>query len=449
MSGVPAGSGVRVGSGLLRGVAGSLGLNIASVALTFLATLVLANLMAVGEYGTYALVVALVNILIVPATLGLDRFVVRQIPAYEVTGEHGSIPVLISYATRRVLAAGVAIGAATFGGALLLNGLRLSIETLAVGIGMVALPLAALGRLRQATLIGLRSVVLGQVPETLVRPALLAILPLIAVLALGAGFGALHALGLYLAGVAIAFLLGTLLLIRRSPRVAPSTAPAPGQDRWLGTALAMGLVTGLAAFQGQADLIVLGALASPAETGLYAVAARGATLIGLGLLVVNLPLGPEASRLWTSRQMALLQSTVTRAARLAVLPALAVTLAFAVAGERFLVLFGPEFGAAYPALLILSLGQLANAATGSVGLLLVMTGHQTDAVKGLAMGAAANVILSVALVPYFGGLGAAVGSAASTLLWNAVLSVYVLKRLGIHGTAIGVVRLPWRSPTPA
>jgi len=38
--------------------------------------------------------------------------------------------------------------------------------------------------------------------------------------------------------------------------------------------------------------------------------------------------------------------------------------------------FGEEFVAAAPLLVVLSLGQLINVATGSVGFLLLMSGHE-------------------------------------------------------------------------
>jgi O-antigen/teichoic acid export membrane protein len=61
-----------------------------------------------------------------------------------------------------------------------------------------------------------------------------------------------------------------------------------------------------------------------------------------------------------------------------------------------------------------------------------MTGHERDAVVGLAVGTAANAALCLILIPTFGINGAAVGAAAGVLLWNAVLWRFVRRHLAVR-----------------
>ena len=87
--------------------------------------------------------------------------------------------------------------------------------------------------------------------------------------------------------------------------------------------------------------------------------------------------------------------------------------ALIVFNDSFLLLFGKDFVQGGMALIILSLGQLINAATGPVGALLTMTGQERGAAVVLGAGATLNVLLSVILVPILGLLGAAIAAASA------------------------------------
>ena len=106
-------------------------------------------------------------------------------------------------------------------------------------------------------------------------------------------------------------------------------------------------------------------------------------------------------------------------------------------------LFGQEFVSGSPALIILSGAQLVNAAAGSVGLTLMMTGHERSTAYGLFVSAVVNVVLNAVLIPQFGVVGAAVATATSTILWNVLLIIEVYRKLGIDSTAFGA-GLRWR-----
>ncbi|MCX7847292.1 MAG: polysaccharide biosynthesis C-terminal domain-containing protein, partial [bacterium] len=82
-------------------------------------------------------------------------------------------------------------------------------------------------------------------------------------------------------------------------------------------------------------------------------------------------------------------------------------------------------------------GQVVNACAGSVALLLTTTGHESEALKGVTLGAVINVIGNAILIPRLGITGAAIGTAVSTVVWNVALAVYVYKRLGINPTIFG------------
>ena len=160
--------------------------------------------------------------------------------------------------------------------------------------------------------------------------------------------------------------------------------------------------------------------------------------MSLGLNALNMVIAPFAARLEAQGERQKLQKLVRRTAQAALACALPAVVLFAVVGDWLLVtLFGSEFATAYWPLLILAIGQLANAAFGATGLLLNMTGFQRDVTRMTALAAGLNVMLNLALISFFGVLGAAGATAVSMLLLNIGLWGAVRRRLGVSSSAFG------------
>ena len=136
-----------------------------------------------------------------------------------------------------------------------------------------------------------------------------------------------------------------------------------------------------------------------------------------------------------------LQSLVTRLARWTLLFSAPVGVALIVFGDRFLWFYGAQFAAARTALSILCFGQLVNVGMGSVGLLLIMTGHEIQAARAVGAAAIANIALTAALEQRWGSDGAAVAYAASMILWNVWMAISLYRKVGIHSTALGTPSL--------
>ena len=93
-------------------------------------------------------------------------------------------------------------------------------------------------------------------------------------------------------------------------------------------------------------------------------------------------------------------------------------------------LFGSEFEIAYVAMVLLVVGQFANAVSGSTGNFMNMTGHQT-VFRNIMTGAALlNISLNLSLIPRFGIDGAAFAGMVSLSLWNVGTLVFIKIRYG-------------------
>lgn len=434
-------SSLRGGSGLrrilIKSTGGSFALKISNAALRFLVSLLLARILGASGFGAYSLALSWVGILSVPAALGFDRLLVREIAVYRSRSEWGLMRGVLARTNQAALGASLLLAVAMGLVAWVLSG-RLEPQVLySLWVAAALIPLTALVQLRQAAMRGLQRVVSGQFPEQLLRPVLFILLVGAGYLLLEDSLSAPVVVGLNAGAIAIAFLVGAALLRRTLPREIREAAPVHETRRWLSSSPALIFVAGAQVINMRADIIMVGAIAGVRAAGIYTVASRGAELVGFILMAANAALGPVFASLYSSGDLERLQRLVTRSARLMFLAALPIALALMVFGYWFMLPFGKEFTTGATALAILCLGQLASVAMGSVGVLLVMSGNERSAATGVGLGAALNVGLNAALIPVFGIEGAAVATASSTIVWNLLLVMFTSKKLGIHPTALG------------
>ena len=99
--------------------------------------------------------------------------------------------------------------------------------------------------------------------------------------------------------------------------------------------------------------------------------------------------------------------------------------------EPLLGISGSGFSPAWPLLIALAIGNLINVATGSVGYMLLMTGHQKITFLNSLVAIVFNIVLGVILIPHFGAMGVAIatGVALSVVNLMRLLQVYIFLRM--------------------
>jgi O-antigen/teichoic acid export membrane protein len=421
---------------LIRGATGVLGLKVINAVLALATGVLLARALAPSGYGVYAYALAWIQLLLIPTTVGLPALVTREVAVYDARRDWARLRGLLLRANQAVLALSLALMLLAGGATWLIAGLQEpSARTLWLALPL--LPLFGLAALRGACLRGLHRVLLAQLPDIVVRPALFVAL-IGTIWLLGARLTPERVMGLQVLAVAGAFLLGAALLWRSLPREVGPAVPAYATRAWAVSALPFLLMGGLNLVNYQTDLIMLGWFGTAAEVGVYRVAGVGSGLVVFVLGAANAMLAPTIAALHARGETRRLQRVVTQSARLVLLCALPAALALILFGRWILTaVFGAEYAVGATALAILAAAQLANAATGSVGQLLSMTGHERDAARGIALSALINVVLNALLIPRWGMNGAAAASAASLITWNVLLAILVHRRLGLHSTALG------------
>jgi O-antigen/teichoic acid export membrane protein len=405
---------------------------------------VLYQTVGVASYGAYATAQSWLVVLTIPALLGLDQLVLRESAALHAHGQIDRLHALLRWARRTVLLSACSVAAAALATVCILFALGIGDrETLvACAFGFVALPWMALAYVRQGALRGLHHVTLGFLPELVVTPVLTIVGILLAGVLLRHYFSAPLAMLIAVVAVLPAYYLGIALLQRHLPPAGNVAPPGEHARAWLRCAVPLMLVSVMYVLINRADILLLNLLDGKQAVGLYDPARKFADCIGFILVTVNAAMAPSIARLHAQRNHTQLQRMVTWSARGIMLVALPVTLLLMIFGRHLLGWLSHEVQPAAPLLTILCLGQLINAATGSVGMLLTTTGYERDAVLGIGIGAAVNIGANLVLIPWCGAYGAAWAFVLSMLTWNGLLAWFVYRRLQLHSTCLG--SFPWR-----
>lgn len=175
----------------------------------------------------------------------------------------------------------------------------------------------------------------------------------------------------------------------------------------------------------QTDKILLGVFLTVRDVGIYAVAA---TMVGFGAVVlqsVNQIFSPTISDLYARGECILLGRMFQTLTKWILGLTLPLAFVMIVESKTLMRLFGPDFESGWIVLVIGTIGQLVNAGVGSVGYLLLMSGHQKRLIRIQAIMAAFVVVATIGLVKPFGLIGVAVAAA----LTNAVSNYLFLKEV--------------------
>lgn len=417
---------------LFRQAVGGFVTKVIAAGLAFLISVIFARQLGPENFGIYAMTMSVITLISTVVTLGLPMLIVRQVAIYTEGRQWGLLKGIIyrSYQWPNLFA----------GLVVMVLGLMTYIFVpptwqVVATLGLIMLPLLALNQIRASILRGLHWVVLADVPELLFRPLLVLIM-------IGISFGLVKtehsgqwAIGIQLIATFLSFLIGAWLLKQRVPRHLVGVVAQFENKIWLAAGVTFLGVALVSAAEGQVALLLLGSMAGAKYAGLYQAAFQLVTPIIFGLMAVNMALQSKLAAAWSAGDKQLAQRLVTEAARLSLLVALMCSGVLLWFAEECLALFGDTYREAAQALKILVLGQLFNAAAGSCGVVLSMTGHQREVLRGVALALIVNFALCMLLIPHWSIVGAAVAASSGLVMWNAYLMWQAKKLTGIR-TAI-------------
>jgi len=187
------------------------------------------------------------------------------------------------------------------------------------------------------------------------------------------------------------------------------------------------------------DVLLVAALASPAQAAIYAAASRFITSGTLVLQALRVAIAGDISAALARRDTERVSQIYSAASQWVVLSSWPLYLVMAVFAPTVLRVFGASYPAGAHAMTVLCLAMLVNLAAGNVGTVLLMGGRSSWVLMDKAASLAINVAANLALVPHFGITGAAVAWAATIVLDSVLAFGQVRWGMRIGGSLRGLV----------
>lgn len=203
-------------------------------------------------------------------------------------------------------------------------------------------------------------------------------------------------------------------------------------SRLMRTALPLMVVSSMSLVIMWSDVIIIGVFGTSEDVGTYTPAARTALLISLGLVAIANVVQPRLAVLYNSGDSKGLEQLARNTSLLGTMVGLPALIVIEVAAPWLMSLFGPGFEVGATALRILAIGQFINVSVGSTGVLLTMSGRERYYQRTMTLGALANIVLNVTLIPILGINGAAIATALSVSGVNLANLTFVRKTMDIQ-----------------
>jgi O-antigen/teichoic acid export membrane protein len=170
------------------------------------------------------------------------------------------------------------------------------------------------------------------------------------------------------------------------------------------------------------DTLLLGYFGIPKiGIGQYSAAIKISGFIAMPLTSLNAMFSPTIAELHSRGEKQKLEAmfqVVTQWAITFSLPLFCISALFSTALLELL--SGKDFIAAWPLLIAFGLGGMANAGTGSVGLMLLMTGHQKLSFINSLAAVVINIALGILLTPRYGAIGTAISTGLASVTVNVM-----------------------------
>lgn len=423
---------------------------IGSGVLNFLVVIVITHGLGARGAGAFFVAIAMFSLLSNTLELGADTGVVRTIPRYRALGRTGDIERSIFVALVPVFVASAIAAAAMFLFASQLSAIfsnHSHPEEVAPLVRMLALflPISSAYTVVVAATRGFGTMVPSVVIDRIGKPALQ---PLLVQVVIWSGLGG-GAVALAWAGpIGVGFIFACLWLValtRRSgaQRGIGSEQPLPlgrlAAEFWRFTA-PRGLAGMFQVTILWLDTLLIGALRSTREAGIYGAATRYMLVGTFAIIAVLQVFGPKMSELIARQDHAAAQSLYQASTAWLVLMTWPLYFTIVLFSPVLVSVFGKSFTAGDTPLVILSLSMLVATACGPVDIVLLMAGKSSWNLLNTLVALTLNIGLNLLLIPRFGITGAGIAWAVSILANNLLPLAQTWTSLKLHPFGRGFPR---------
>jgi O-antigen/teichoic acid export membrane protein len=186
------------------------------------------------------------------------------------------------------------------------------------------------------------------------------------------------------------------------------------------------------------DIVLVGIFVTGESSGVYFNAFRTAALMTLFMYAITLVIAPMVSRHFHAGEMDKAQAVTSLCTWAGFVFSVGIFVGFLLFGDLILSLFGASYVEGKIVLIILSVGLLADAATGPTRIVMMMTGHERAYVRIFGAIMAVGFVVQIFVIPEFGLIGAASVNAGSRVIAQTVISWWTYKNVGIDTSLLGL-----------
>ena len=254
--------------------------------------------------------------------------------------------------------------------------------------------------------------------------------------------GAAFTLGASLPAVALAWAVPYLpvtvlaaLALRRLHRPGPAPSPderrALRRDFWRFTGPRAVASVAQLALQ-RVDVLLVAALGGLAPAAVYAVAGRFVVLIQFANQGISQSVQPRLAEALATGDRATANHLYQIATGWLVLVTWPISLLVILFAPLYLRLFGENYTAGTPVVVVLACAMLVATGCGMVDMVLAMAGRTSWNLGNVLVALAVTITLDVLLIPRYGALGAAIGLACAMVVNNLLPLIQVGRSAGLH-----------------
>ncbi len=399
-------------------------------AVRMVTTWFLSGALGTAGFGLYAFATTVASIVGAIAPLGMDAGLIMYGARYRASGERGRL--------KGALLTG--LGTVAVSGPLFAIAVWVLVRTEIILVGKPDEAAALVTISTGIVLVAVFSVLLGALvsAKDMVSQTQSQLLALPIVLLVGA-VGAVSA-GLGVDGVIMAFILAHLVAVMMAARRVWTQDGGLLRNKAVASKLELGELFRYALPQSFArvlyranlwvDILMLTALATLADVGVYRVSVALAMIGALPVVASTTMFGPVIAELVYTDQRDKLNALLKIVTRWLLVVATPLYFGVLLLPDIILAIFDEAYLGGVGALLILMGGQAIYVAAAPTGAILTNAGHSTlNLINGL-IAVALNISLNAWLIPGHGLIGAAVASATALSVWSLmrVVAVYWLHR---------------------
>ena len=265
---------------------------------------------------------------------------------------------------------------------------------------------------------------------------------ILSIIAINVGMGLIGVIGATIIAVAI----GAVLMVYFVHRIFNLRRPIKSAERQTKEILTFSLPVFLSRllnqFSKNLETMVLGVFGIIAEVGVYSVLINISSIGKMGFRAIRRISYPIFAEFHSKGQMKELKAFYRTTAKWSLIINLPIFLVIVIFSKHLLNIFGEEFVIGNVGLVILAVGVLFDAATGSCGAVLNMAGYSRVNFINSIVYLVTTILLDLILIPKYGLLGAAAAGAITRVIVNTIMMIeayYLIDRLIPVDRSFGVL----------